>query len=1094
MTKDKSLHLLNSVWQQSLDLQTKTMLFSYQSREEMRDLLSQFIKGLEPKPTLLWNSDPCHDQPYFPFLDWIYFQWEEGEADFEDVLHKVPLYELHRPIFSSDFRGEVPQRTEEVVFEELEYEKDEMFKGLYRLLEYTFFEKPLIIILEDINLYTYSSMRFVDHILSHSPKKPILIILTENARNTNPNRFANKFWLEETQHIQRESLKIQLHGGQPDAIKEGQWYTPSLVNLQRMYGFFCLEDCVFLDEYFELNTDPDLEKTYLHLMAEVNLLFGEYSRAMLLYRGYLSQAKKENDVRSMAYVYRKLGLIYFNRNNISEAKKWALGAYKFAKSIQNKEEIFYALFLLLIIEPREPFLGKLQWVQHFQTIVDYGEELGFKNNLAYRMSKPDGMNPIDDEFMIEEFLEKSISLASSLGNELRVANAYHILGYNKLYAGKTGSVLQYYQRSEAIRQRLGNPLELAYLYNGMGYFLHQMGDFGAAGPYLYQSLEKAIEAKDYHEVCMALCNIGINFMYSQEYEAASLYQEKVLQLMEIAGIQNLSFHTRREVLLLYSVASFMEGNIAKAYERYNEIVGQNALFKPAAKTSSEQDQILIGTFFEVLISEGADGQGVDQALMEKQKALLMEHYDIINYRLPYFLLFYGDLLFRQGKLPEAREQWEEGLEIAHRHDFRFYQKIIRGRLEFRPSSYKGAPIVQDFDFDLLMRTAKSDMDYQKLHKIVDKIDFLNDFQLVLDTPGGQDDLDKKVSELIQSTFPADYLHILQLEAVLELEARGETEITGWKVLVEALDSDLGWKALRPDSSHFAQLLKEHPMGGILEGKNQLLRGTPFQSMFFLVIRRKDQAHLVIILGSTQRFLFNDGEDFKILEIAGNQYLVAKEKLQKDHELQHKNRLLQEANQELEKLASTDPLTGLANRAELLRFLHIERERLERYRNKRGTHLTLIFMDLDFFKKYNDTYGHDVGDMVLVEIAGILRKSIRTVDLAARYGGDEFVLVLPETNAEEGKALAIRIQKQFRAAQGFSHLLAERGLDKDSIPPSQHIGCSIGVAKYENGKDVSPSKLLKAADSALYEAKKSAKGSIVIFNDWESLNQDESAEV
>jgi diguanylate cyclase (GGDEF)-like protein len=969
-----------------------------------------------------------------------------------------------------------------------------MTMGIYRLMEYTFFEKPLIIILEDINLYTYSSMKFLDHILSHSPKKPIMIILTENARNTNPNRFATKFWLEDAQYIQHETLKIQLHGGTPDAIQEEKWYQPSLVNLQRMYGFICLQDCVFLDEYFEMNQDPDLERTYLHLMAEVYLLYGDYSQSMLLYRGYLSQAKKENDIQTMAFIYRKLGLIYFNRNNISEAKKWALGAYKFAKSIQDKKEIFYSLFLLLIIEPREPWLGKLQWLQHFQTIVDYGEELGFKNNLAYRMSKPDGMNPIDDEFMIEEFLEKSISLASSLGNELRVANAYHILGYNKLFAGKLGNVLQYYQRSEAIRQRLGNPLELAYLYNGMGYFMHQLGDFESASPYLYQSLKKAIEAKDYHEVCMALCNLGINFMYSQEYEAASQYQEKVLQLMEIAGIQNLSFHTRREVLLLYSVASFMEGNIAKAYERYNEIVNQNALFKPAAKTSSEQDQILIGTFFEILVSEGEQGKGVNQELMEKQKALLMENYDIINYRLPYFLLFYGDLLFRQGKLPEAREQWEEGLEIAHRHDYRFYEKIIRGRLEFRPSSYKGQPIVQEFDFDQLMRTATSDMDYQRLHKIVDKIDFLNDFQIMLDTIFVQDEMDQKVAELIQSTFPADYLHILKAEDIQELGAKGESMNARWNSLVEVLDSDLGWKALKPDSTLLARLLKDHHAGGILDGDNSLLRETPFESLFFLVNRRQDKAQLVIILGSTQRFLFNDHEDFKILEIACNQYMVAKEKLQKDIELKHKNRLLQEANEELEKLAASDPLTGLANRAELLRFLKVERERLERYREKRVTHLTLIFMDLDFFKQYNDTYGHDVGDMVLMEIAKILEQSIRTVDLAARYGGDEFVLVLPETNAEEGKFLAQRIQKQLRAAQGFSHLLAERGLDKDRIPRSQHIGCSIGVAEYENGKDISPSQLLKAADSALYEAKKSAKGSIVIFSDWENLKNEEETKV
>ena len=108
--------------------------------------------------------------------------------------------------------------------------------------------------------------------------------------------------------------------------------------------------------------------------------------------------------------------------------------------------------------------------------------------------------------------------------------------------------------------------------------------------------------------------------------------------------------------------------------------------------------------------------------------------------------------------------------------------------------------------------------------------------------------------------------------------------------------------------------------------------------------------------------------------------------------------------EVQRLAVTDPVTGLFNRHKLTEFLELEVERARRY----GRPLSLIMLDLDDMKKINDTFGHPVGDEALRRVAAAIRSQVRRVDLPTRYGGDEFMIVLPEARADEAQAISMRI--------------------------------------------------------------------------------------
>jgi two-component system cell cycle response regulator len=161
-------------------------------------------------------------------------------------------------------------------------------------------------------------------------------------------------------------------------------------------------------------------------------------------------------------------------------------------------------------------------------------------------------------------------------------------------------------------------------------------------------------------------------------------------------------------------------------------------------------------------------------------------------------------------------------------------------------------------------------------------------------------------------------------------------------------------------------------------------------------------------------------------------------------------------QRLEILARTDPLTQTHNRRALMERLTSELERARRY----GLTLSLLMVDLDHFKLVNDTYGHPVGDEALRITARVLQREARTVDLVSRYGGEEFVVMLPETGEEGAVAVAERIRIR----------IAEQAILPGESYDKARVTVSIGVAAVPSERVTTPEDLLSLADEALYRAK------------------------
>jgi len=196
--------------------------------------------------------------------------------------------------------------------------------------------------------------------------------------------------------------------------------------------------------------------------------------------------------------------------------------------------------------------------------------------------------------------------------------------------------------------------------------------------------------------------------------------------------------------------------------------------------------------------------------------------------------------------------------------------------------------------------------------------------------------------------------------------------------------------------------------------------------------------------------------------------VIDQRRQRESELIELTRLLEETNERLRHLSALDALTGIANRRRMMAFLDQEWRRAARD----GAPLSVLMIDVDHFKAFNDANGHQGGDDCLWLVANCLKRCLnRPADMVGRYGGEEFIAVLPETHPDGAGGVG----EAMRAGIGALGILHPQA------PTAPHVTVSVGVASCLPDRGMTASRLISAADRALYEAKRSGRNKVVVYN-------------
>lgn len=274
--------------------------------------------------------------------------------------------------------------------------------------------------------------------------------------------------------------------------------------------------------------------------------------------------------------------------------------------------------------------------------------------------------------------------------------------------------------------------------------------------------------------------------------------------------------------------------------------------------------------------------------------------------------------------------------------------------------------------------------------------------------------------------------------------------------VEAEDGNQAWQILQADDAP-RLILADWMMPGI-DGVElcQRLRARSDSNYHYIILLTSRDSKEDILGG------LNAGADDYITKPFMPQELEVR--LRTGVRILELQQSLQEALELHRYQAQHDPLTGILHHGEILRILEQELERARR----QNTNLAIIMGDLDHFKKVNDTYGHVAGDAVLVEVAQRINNNIRLYDTVGRYGGEEFLLVLPGCSRDEALLIGHRILKNIEqpAIQFQDNSIA--------------ITISMGLACFKAGEPTNIGGLVQAADNALYKAKQNGRNRIEIY--------------
>ena len=303
--------------------------------------------------------------------------------------------------------------------------------------------------------------------------------------------------------------------------------------------------------------------------------------------------------------------------------------------------------------------------------------------------------------------------------------------------------------------------------------------------------------------------------------------------------------------------------------------------------------------------------------------------------------------------------------------------------------------------------------------------------------------------------------IAEDDAVSRMILRRAVEKIGHECLAAA-DGEEAW-VLYKENPDLDAIISDWMMPG-MDGLElcRLVRGEGREAYtyFIFLTALGDKEHLLMGLEAGADDYLSKPLDRDELQVR----LISASRVTELHRrLAFQNQELEELNRRLFEQSREDPLTQLGNRLRLREELETLRARAERY----GHSYSVVLCDVDFFKSYNDRYGHIAGDEVLVKVAREITEGRRSGDTAYRYGGEEFLIVLPEQPLEAAVAGAERLRRSVAALR----------IPHESKAPPGPLTISAGVAALTPGDSKSPDDILREADAALYRAKEAGRNRV-----------------
>ena len=1026
---------------------------------------------------------------------------EKLSGDIDAFLEMAHVYPVQRDLFSSYLKTGKAKRKESIIFSEFQYEKERFAQGMVSSIETAAKLSPFIIIINRMQIAPYGLLKVLMDLEDDVINAKFAVVLGYSNSIPTPT-YTSHIWedfqekLDDSGRIVNIGNAEQSPGFTENIPSFNSFSKKHLDNLFNIIYFFDIKTVdyyiVMLNKYIEKNPKK---------IPEINLI------GFVKCKAYTSLLKNDTSKTLECLNYIKDTIMNNNPDLILGYLYFSAKAYMYDGAILAAEEVVEACLLEQEMDEEWRFKFEVlyaiikmgSWINVFFFRENIGvsdelmkkiEEHGYYNHLAYfniyafdndatRMRET-----IDNE---PDHFKKGLEIARKLDNRHLQHMAYEKNIMMASSYGLNDVAIAYFSKEEAETAN-GHRLLMGHIYSGIGYNLSALGHYTKADCYYNRSLDEYFKLGSTIDIAEVLYNKSMNRIVLGDYYGAENTLNIVLKIIRHLRLNRMRVCNISKIYGLLALVSILQDNRFSCEQHLKRCNNFLAYYMNKDYTdvidythdyTNYDDEILLYYLSSALLY---DSIGQNQRA-EKFYQLTDRYLDLAKgngyYCQRIYLEHRSNFEKRRNDednfkaVQEEQKAYEKEFDVRRNIDLSRWTKIKEcDGIEEEPSitdfeEHFETSIIKREDIDDLIEVdeyRKADEESKRLRV------FMEDWQETINSESiNPKELVKNAMWLFKSYFSVDHcMYVRRQEDGKYSEIYNDTSAK----ITDLTTINIGkFLMVNQRGVVISKISNEY------DDYNELIRvfgGEKICSFVMIPFISDDKIeHIFITYIEMREGWFSmhnhyllDYQDMDSFRLLFREIVVAVQRIEGIWKIR-------EMNRELYQSAVTDQLTQIRNRNGLHSF--IDEVNSGNRENFRG-HGAVIFIDLDNFKAYNDYYGHESGDFVLKKFAALFEKAVGELGIVARYGGDEFIIVL----SSDDKNIIIDIVEEIFAkideAAGFKDELMVCLDDINSRDEPENISCSMGIAtSARDGSDMEIVSLIRRADRALYEVKNDKKG-------------------
>lgn len=1052
---------------------------------------------------------------YEPFLDWIADQFsQQDNLDINTFMDTCHVYSLHREVIRAYLLGLPITRSEDFIYNEIPFEKEQMIQAIVNMIHFFAKGQPVIIILNKLHRCDCSTLNILKSLFAERTGK-IGIFATYNDLIT-PDSHMKEDWNGLLETAQEDHCILDWgFSTSLSSNKQGRIFIPRadqfstyLVTLHKMYCTVALEQANYFASLIhhkiiigEIEV-PEEEKYQFYLLyTKISILSGDISNSLILCSTLDSMNAGHKSSQKQFYVLFLSALAHTYNGQANIAQDLADQCLHCAKKTGDA----FLIFRAKLLKHMTIFSG---WNDIWLCELDYGvdpelleeaRQYNYRNHLAHILvyacdNKPEIYSSLEQIEKHFGTFRRGIEIAEELGNSFLLLSAYR---KNLMIASTNGyfDISRYYaiEKIQPLVIKTNNRFEEGNVYNDLGYNSSATEKYLAANQYFNQALTVFCDLNKIEYIGETLYNMSINGIMAEDYQFAFLCLDLVIAIINIFHSESIRVAHISKVLGLQALCSIRMGNLYNcrmclhtAYQFLEHIIKEKS---DMAHFTYWDDDLFLYHLCSGMIAAQSD----NHTKAKKEYELAYRFGGPEKGGSVFYYNMYAEemaLLYQKiGEEEKAQEVLARCISYFDEKGYHNKQKRMIAIRDHKP--YENQPLHLGFTIpgivDQIHKLIEDNANNWVMHTYQRKITYLTTWQKL------QNSIFNSVSELIshsasslKSEFNFDHLIFVRMvnQTPMILYNDSETELDSSKleILVDYFcHSRTSFTTSKLNRNYFEY-----------ESITSLFDQSHLCAMMGVPLFANEQLGafaLAYILmndnwGAASNGIVIEQSEAAIFEVLFRQLTDSIDRLESHRKIQRQNAQLNRLNIKLKQSAISDQLTGLLNRQGFKELLTEEINLAKQAKD--DAHITIIYCDLDKFKYCNDTFGHAVGDRILVAFSKLLSRVSQHQGYAIRYGGDEFILLFTHTNRRRVEKTVHEIYDTLEQSEGFRKEIEAIIHSPVSIPPEDQVSTSMGIA-FADGTPCPDLiyQTLHNADKALYYVKEHGKRHFEFYEDIES---------